>query len=127
MIPTRSWSPQQAGYDAATMVVTTTRPDTPETPGLPVDFIRTRHGTVARVWLGHDLTEVTIRRPRNVRPTFQGTVRRISGGWSGFDPDGQQVTGIHANYLDAEAPMLLLRTGRRAASTFPWPHRITRR
>lgn len=127
MIVKRSWSPRQAGYQVDSMVVTTTRPDTPASPGLPVDFVRTRHGAVARVWIGADLTEVTMRRPRNVRPTFQGTVRRMSGGWAGFDPDGQQITGIYANYLDAEAPMLLLRTGRRSASTFPWPHRITRR
>lgn len=124
MIVSRSWSPRQAGYDHNSVEAGSTRPDG---TGLPVQFIRTRHGAVARVQLGAGFTEVLIWRHRNARPTFQGSVRRTPDGWTGFGPDGQPVTGVHADYLHAEAPMLLHRTGRRAATTFPWPTRITRR
>jgi hypothetical protein len=121
---TRPWSPAQAGYQPATAVQASTREDG---TGSPVQFIRTRHGAVARVQLDPTYTEVLIWRSRNERPTFQGTVRLSSGGWTGFGPDDEPVTGVHEDYEHAEAPLLLRRTRCRSHTTFPWPTRITRR
>lgn len=124
MTDIKDWTPRQAGYDLTAVLAGSTQQDG---TGLLVEFVRTRHGAVARVWLGRDLTEVLMWRHPNRRPTFQGTVRLTSDGWTGIDPDGKTVTGVHADYLHAEAPLLRLRTARRSCTTFPWPSRITRR
>jgi hypothetical protein len=118
----RRWSPAQAGYRPTTQVVTTTRPDTPEASGLVRHYVSTRHGIVARTWVGPDLVEVTIRRRGQVRGTYLGHVLAVTGGWQAHAPNGTPTGAVHADYLDAEAPMLLARTGHTARGTYRWPH-----
>lgn len=117
----RPWSPAQAGYQAHTLAVTTSHPETPEIPGLVLHYQLTRHGAVARTWCGPDLVEVVLRRRGQVRGTYQGTVRAVAGGWQAHTPRGDLLGAVHTNYLDAEAPLLRERTGVVAAGTYRWP------
>jgi len=84
-----------------------------------VHFVPTRHGTLARTWIG-DCGEIALLRPSNTAATYQGTVRAVRGGWVALDPDGAQITGVCRNYIDAEAPLLRLRTGHRSHAKLPW-------
>lgn len=115
-----SWTPAQAGYWPRDTRITTTRDDG---QGCPVHFVDTRHGIVARTFVG-DCMEIVLWRPANTHPTYQGHVELVTvdgvRGWVGFDPHGRRVTAVHPNYLWAEAPLLRLRTGRPSRADLPW-------
>lgn len=118
----RSWTPAQAGYQPRTQVVTSTRPDTPEAPGLVQHYVLTRHGIVARTWCGPDLVEVALRRRGQVRGTYQGHITAVpGGGWQAYDTNRTLLGPGYANYLDAEAPLLRRRTGVTTTGTYRWP------
>lgn len=114
------WTPAQAGYWACDTRIATTRGDG---EGLPVHFLDTRPGVMGRIFVG-DVMEIVLWRPPNTHPTFQGWVELVDTaegrGWVGFDPTGQPVTEAHPNYVQAEAPLLRLHTGRRSRSDLPW-------
>lgn len=117
---TTGWSPRQAGYQPDTTIVTTT-----DAGGLHRHYVRTRHGTVARTWMGASVTEVTLRRPSHRCGTYQGSVHAVPGGWQAVDDSGPQpvpVGPVHADYLDAEARLLRRRTGQVARATYRWPY-----
>ncbi len=114
------WTPAQARYDRYATLVTTTRGDE---GGCTIHFVPTRHGVAGRVWVGDGgaLVEIVLRRPSNSGATYQGHVAAVPGGWAGYDPSGVQVTAVHTNYIDAEAPLLRLRTRTRSTGQYPWP------
>jgi hypothetical protein len=112
------WTTRQAGYHAEVTEFTTTRGGG---EGLPQHFVLTRHGVLARTWVGPGLAEVTLRRPRHAHGTYQGHVAMVPGGWAGYNHNGQPVTAICRDYLDAEAPLLRLRTGHTATGKYRWP------
>jgi hypothetical protein len=119
---TRDWTPAQAGYRPDSQVVTTTRPETPEAPGLVQHYVLTRHGIIARTWIGPDLAEIVLRRPTHVAGTYQGFVQAVPGGWAAFGSGAaEQISRVYTDYLDAEAVLLRLRTGRRATGEYRWP------
>jgi hypothetical protein len=114
----RRWTARQAGYDHDRAVEVTTR--YPAADGLPLELVPTRHGEVARTWLGRAFSEVVLRRPRHTAGTFQGTVHGVVGGWIASAPDGRRTSPVLHDYLDAEARLLLLRTGHRSRARHPW-------
>lgn len=114
----RNWTARQARYDAATLTV-----DTPEY-GLTRHYVTTLHGTVARTWCSTDYAEVALWRPTNRGATYQGHVAAVPGGWQAFDTNRQPVSAVHADYLDAEAPLLLRRTRRRSRAAYTWPRHL---
>lgn len=117
---TTTWTPRQAGYLPETTVVTTT-----EAGGLVRHYVRTRHGTVARTWMGTAVTEVILRRPAHRRGTYQGSVHCVAGGWQAVDDSRTHqvpVGPVCTDYLDAEALLLRRRTGQVARVTYRWPY-----
>lgn len=121
---TRYWTPRQARY-AGHVIVTTTRPDVPECPGLPLHYQLTVHGAVRRTWVGPDYVEIALHRHGNQHYTYQGTVQTVPGGWAAFSPDRDQLTPALAEYLAAEAVLLPRRTRRRTETTYPVPTEIS--
>lgn len=118
-MPATKWTARQARYNGPAMVCALS-----EGGGLPVQFTPSRHGIVARCWLGPDYTEVVLLRRTNTAGTFQGTVELVRGGWKVTDARGNGLGTASGDYLDAEAPLLRLRTGVRSTTRHRWPHRL---
>lgn len=114
----RRWTARQAGYDHARAVDLTTGDRA--SGGLPQQLVPTRHGHVARTWLGGTLTEVALLRPRRAGATYQGTVHGVVGGWVAYSADGRRTSTVRHDYEDAEATLLVLRTGHRSQTRYPW-------
>ena len=113
---TRRWTARQAGYKGRTTL------HVPLPDGTARQYVRTRHGLVARTWVGLGLAEVVLKRPRNKHATYQGSVRIVPGGWQAYDDGGDRpvpVGPVCTDYLDAEAQLLPRRTGRRASGRYP--------
>jgi hypothetical protein len=113
------WSVRQAGYQ-----LRSTQLGASEHGSFVQHFVVTRHGVVARTWIGPDFVQIVLRRPANSGGTYQGSVRAVPGGWQAFDDftgAAQPVGPVYADYLDAEAPLLRRRTGHRATSAYGWP------
>lgn len=114
------WTVRQAGYRLDGTVVTTS-----PSGSFQQHYVLTRHGLVARTWLGPDFTQIALRRRRNSGATYQGSVRAVpGGGWQAFDDftgAAQPVGGVHNDYLDAEALLLPRRTGHRSTARYAWP------
>jgi hypothetical protein len=107
----------KARYERETQLVTTSR-----SGGLPVHYVMTRHGAVARTWMP-GCTEVVLWRPRSQHPTYQGSVAHVGLAWVATDPHGT-VVATASDYLDAEAALLPLRTGTRSRAGYAWPWEI---
>jgi hypothetical protein len=118
-MPATKWTARQARYNGHAMVC-----DVSEGGALPVQYAPTRHGIVARCWLGPDYIQVALLRRGNTASTFQGTVELAHGGWKVTDARGNSLGAFTGDYLDAEAPLLRLRTGVRSATHYRWPRHL---
>lgn len=116
-----AWTVRQARYDTAATVRGTT-----EHGGIDVDYVPCRHGVVARAWVAPGMTEVVLRRRGHKYGTFQGTIESSPNGWRILDIEGRQLGEVTGDYLDAEARLLRLRTGRRTQVRYQWPSWLLR-
>ena len=94
--------------------------------GTPRHYHHTRHGWVARTWIGTTSTEVVLHRRSHTATggTYQGSVHAVPGGWQAVDTTGNTPTPVGpvcVDYLDAEALLLPRRTGYRAQGVYRWP------
>lgn len=117
-MPARPWTPAQAGYRHDTLSSGSVKGG-----GLVREFILCRHGIVARTWMSPTFVEVALRRPSQTGGTYQGSVELTREGWTSFDPAGE-VVARGVDYVEAEAPLLRVRTGQRAAIRYDWPREL---
>lgn len=117
----RSWSAAQARYDTLA-----TAQGTSPAGGLPVQYVPTRHGLVARCWGHYTYVEVALLRRRNTGATFQGSIELVRGGWRVTDATGAVLATFTGDYLDAEAQLLRRRTGVRSQVDYGWPAGLVR-
>lgn len=113
------WTARQARYDTWATVLGVSAGG-----GLPVHYVPTRHGLVARTWMGHDLVSVVLLRRGNAGATFQGTLQLVRGGWMVVDSRDNHIGTFGGDFLDAEAALLRLRTGVRSVCDYPWPRHL---
>ena len=118
---TRSWTFRQARYEPETQVVVDPQPE-----AITRHYVMTRHGAVARTFLpGTTMVNVALWRPTNRHPQFQGTITRQGDRWLAVDSH-EQFVATAADYRDAEAALLPLRTRTRSHGSGTWPYEIKR-
>lgn len=118
------WTAKQARYQPTTLHIDG-GPDR-----LTRHYTLTRHGAVARTFVGAGslIVEVVLWRRRNRHPQYQGSVRRSTDGtgYTSYDATGREIATA-ADYINAEAPLLPLRTRHRSRAAYTWPSEILRK
>lgn len=119
-----TWTAKLARYQTETMTVGR------EPFRITKHYVLTRHGLVARAFMPAPLyVTVALLRRNRVHPQYQGTITHDGECYVATTPEGAdgtpgEETARTANYIDAEAALLVLKTKTRSHMEWHFPRAL---